>query len=187
MTYLQLLADVAEWMHRTDLTAVIPRFVELAEEKMNRQLRVRAMEVSLPETAIVDNKITLPANTLDVKVIWPSGFVNHPIKAQALESVIGSGVGASPTLYAYTGAQLQFNGGGSVQGVLYQRIPELSSVGSNWLSEAAPSAYLFGVLAEATLYTGGDASTWSSRFVSTIDELNGNNMRYSGPLVVRAR
>jgi len=100
---------------------------------------------------------------------------------------VGSGVSASPTLYAHVSNELQFNGGGSVQGVLYRKIPAIADVDSTWLSTSAPSVYLFGAMAEATLYTGGDPSLWSGRFINTIDELNGNDKRYSGPLVVRAR
>lgn len=187
MTFTQLQARIAAWMNRSDLTAVIPEFVELAEEKINRQLRVRGMEVALPETEIVDGKINLPSNTLDVKVIWCTNYPNHPLKAQALEAVVAAGLRASPNLYAHVSDELQFNGGGSVQGVLYQRVPAIGDSGSTWLSTSAPSVYLFGAMAEAVLYTGGDPSLWSGRFINTIDELNGNDKRYSGPLVVRAR
>lgn len=187
MNYSQIQARIAQWLNRTDMTAVIPTFIEMTEEKLNRQLRVRAMEVALPETEIVDNKITLPSSTADVKVLWPTTYPNTPLKAQALESVVGSGLGASPTIYAYTGNQLQFNGGGSVQGVLYQRIPSLATNTTNWLSLSAPSVYLFGGMAEAMMYMGGDPSIWSQRFVNVVDELIGNDQRYSGPLVVRAR
>jgi hypothetical protein len=187
MNYSQLQSRIAQWLNRTDMTAVIPTFISMTEEKLNRQLRVRAMEVALPETPIVDNKITLPANTADVKVLWPSTYPNTPLKAQALESVIGSGLGASPTMYAHTGDQLQFNGGGSVAGVLYQRIPAIATANTNWLSLSAPSVYLFGGMAEALMYMGGDPSIWSQRYVNVVDELIGNDQRYSGPLVVRAR
>lgn len=187
MNYTEIQAQIAAWLNRTDLNSVIPQFIALTEEKMNRQLRVRNMEIALAPTAIVDNRISLPANVIDVKVLWSTNYPNHPIKPQALESVINSGIGASPTMYAHNGAQLQFNGGGEVEGVLYQRIPALASSVTNWLSTSAPSAYLFGGLAEAMLYMGGDASVWSQRFVNVIDELNGNDKRYNGPLVVRAR
>lgn len=187
MTFSEIAAQVAQWLNRSDMTAVIPQFIELAEEKLNRQLRVRNMELALVSTPIVDNKISLPATAIDVKVIWSDSYPDHPLKPQALESVIGSGDGAYPSMYAFTGSQIQFNGGGSVSGVLFQRIPALQTNETNWLSTSAPSAYLFGALAEAMLYMGGDASVWSQRFVNVIDELNGNDKRYNGPLVARAR
>jgi hypothetical protein len=90
-------------------------------------------------------------------------------------------------MYAHTGNQLQFNGGGSVAGVLYQKLPAISAFDTNWLSLSAPSIYLFGGMAEAMMYMGGDPSIWSQRYVNVVDELIGNDQRYSGPLVVRAR
>ena len=127
MTYSELLAKVAAWLNRTDLTGVIPDFVELAEERINRHLRVRAMEVNLAATPIVDNEITLASDVLDVKTLWVPGYEGTPLKPQTLETVIANGVEGIPAIFAHkAGNVLRFDGSGSVQGVLYQRIPVLA-------------------------------------------------------------
>lgn len=187
MTYTEIQADIAQWMHRSDLAGVIPRFIELAEEKINRLLRVRAMEIALAETPIVANRITLAADVLDVKTLFIPGNERTPLTAQSFESVIANGPQGIPTIYAHQGAELVFDGGGSVQGVLYQRIPALASASSNWLSVTAPSAYLFGALEQAALYTRDDPSVWRATFESTLSDLAANDNRRSGPLVARAR
>jgi len=188
MTYSELLAKVAAWLNRTDLTGVIPDFVELAEERINRHLRVRAMEVNLAATPIVDNEITLASDVLDVKTLWVPGYEGTPLKPQTLETVIANGVEGIPAIFAHkAGNVLRFDGSGSVQGVLYQRIPVLATAGSNWLSNSAPSVYLFGALSEAALYIGGDPSVWEAKFQKALDEIHGNDKRFNGPLVVRAR
>lgn len=187
MTYTELQAQIAQWMYRSDLTAVIPTFIELAEERFNRHLRVRAMEVALPSTPIVDGRITLANDIADVKLLW-TGSEPRPLTAQSLDAVIASGQTGTPNIYARQGQVLEFNGGGSVSGVLYQKIPALSpSNATNWLSLQAPSAYLFGALVEAKIYIEADPSTMESRLQSILNELAGNDNRYPGPMVARVK
>lgn len=189
MTYAELLTKVSAWMNRDDLAAMIPDFVELAEERMNRYLRVRQMELALASTPIVAGQIAPAADVIDAKVLWVPGQEACPLKAQSLESVVANGADGTPTMYAWSGANLQFDGGGSVQGVLYVRIPALATASTNWLSIDAPSLYLFGAMAEAKLYVGDDtgAANWGARFQQVLDDLNGNDKRRSGPLVSRPR
>lgn len=190
-TYTELQAAVADWLNRSDLTARIPDFIALAEEKFDRRLRVRAMELPLAETAIVDGLISIPTNTLAVKTLWVTGYEGAPLKSQSLEAVIASGSDGVATLYAWQQTSWRFNGSGSVQGVLYRSIPRLAGVSSNWLLTAHPSAYLFASLAEAAVYMRDAESVllWSSRSDAVIDEIAGNQVRdtASGALVARAR
>lgn len=44
LDYVEVQAQVANWMNRDDLTAMIPDFIVLTEERMNRDLRTRQME-----------------------------------------------------------------------------------------------------------------------------------------------
>jgi hypothetical protein len=187
MTYSELLTNVAKWMNRDDLTAIIPDFVLLTEERINRALRVRQMEVTLAATPIVSNQIALASDIVDAKLLWV--LAGCPLKAQSLESVTANGATGTPSLYALSGGNLVFDGAGTVQGVLYQRIPALATSLSNWLSVAAPSLYLFGAMAEAKLYVGDEAGaqSWDARFQGALDELAGNDNRLQGPLVARAR
>lgn len=194
MNYAELQAKVAAWLHRSDLTAIIPDFIALAEERMNRDLRVRQMEVALSETAIVDNRIAVPAGTVGVKTLWVPGYESTPITTQSFESVLALSRGrvGMPTRWAWQGSDFFFDGTGSVQGALYQAIPALSdSDPSNWLIAAHPSAYLFGALYEAAIYVkdAEEESRYGGRFGAAIDAVNGGDMRdrLSGPLVARAR
>jgi hypothetical protein len=51
----ELKTAIANWLERGDLTSRIPEFVQLAEDRIGRELRVRAMEAS---TNIVLKKVT---------------------------------------------------------------------------------------------------------------------------------
>ncbi len=189
MNYTEIVDKVADWMNRGDLTARIPDFIALAEERMNRALRVRQMESSLAATAITDNLITPAADVIDVKALWVPNYERTPLKPQGLESVIAAGYEGTPTMYAWDGADLRFDGGGDVQGVLYVRIPALETADTNWISEGPWSLYLFGALMEAALFVKDEATaaSWDGRFAQTLEEVRGNDQRRSGPLVARAR
>lgn len=185
MTYSELLTRVASWIHRTDLSAEIPGFVELAEEEINRTLRVRQMETVLAATAISGNLITPAADVVDVKELWISGQANNEIKPQSLKTVVAENTHGLPTLYAWEGLDLRFNGAGSVEGVLYERVPALVDAGSNWLSVNAPSVYLFGALKYAKMFVGDDHTADEARFMQAMNDVGGNDQRRFGSLVSR--
>src|SRR5205085_11367804 len=96
-TYTGLQSSVANWLNRSDLTALIPDFITLAEERLNRALRVRQMEVSLDETAIADNIIAVPVGTVAVKSLWPSGYETAPLKHQSFDFVLSQGGAGVPS------------------------------------------------------------------------------------------
>jgi len=189
MNYSEISERVADWINRSDLSARIPYFIELAEERMNRALRVRQMELSMPATAITDNIIAPAADVIDVKALWVPNYERTPLSPQTLESVIAGGYQGTPTMWAWDGASLRFDGAGDVQGVVYVRIPALASSTTNWVSDGPWSLYLWGALMEASLFVknAADASTWEARFLQVLDELQGNERRRSGPMVARAR
>ena len=152
-TYATLQGDFSQWAHRDDLAAKVPTFVLLFETRVNRKLRVRQMETAYAAT-IVANKTTLPINWAAFKALWLTGSQQHAIQSQPLETVVDRARhSARPTMYAIEGQSARFDGSGDVSGVYYATIPGLVANGTNWLSVAAYDAYLFGVLAEASLFT----------------------------------
>lgn len=191
-TYSELQTAIAQWLHRTDLTSVIPDFIELTEEKLNRYLRTKDNELALSPTAIVNNRVTIPATAVAIKSLWLDGYEGSPLTAQTLETVIANGTQGLAAMYAWQGTELVFDGTGTVEGVLYQEIPALTiSNTSNWVLASAPSLYLFGALFEANLYVKSmdEAMMWKSRFDQVLAEVNSASAQglYSGPLVARAR
>lgn len=189
MNYTQLLSSVADLMHRSDLTSVIPNFVMIVEAKLNRHLRVRQMETVLAATPITDGVVTLASDIADVKSLWVPGYEGTPLKRQSIDSVISRQVQTLSTMYARRGARdLLFDGAGSVQGVLYQKIPALSDTNtSNWLLDDHPDVYLYGALVEASIYTKQDASVYSTQYQTALNEVASNEERFTGPLIARAR
>lgn len=59
--YSTLKQGIADWLARADLTGAIPTFIQLAEARINRDVRTRQTQ-SLVTGAAVDGVITLPAD-----------------------------------------------------------------------------------------------------------------------------
>jgi hypothetical protein len=192
-TYAQLQTAVASWLHRTDLADVIPDFITLAEERLNRTLRVRQMETVLAETTIEDgNLIAEPDGMVGVKTLWVPNYEGSPLKTQTYEYVVANDTETYPTHWAWVGDNLYFNGTGTVQGVYYTGIPALAEdATTNWLLTAHPSVYLRGALLEAAVYTRDPEGIafCQAAFDAIIADIMGSNARdiYSGPLQVRVR
>ena len=190
MTYSELIDKAATWAHRSDLAPLMPTFVELAEAKINRALRVRQMEGALTGTINAGNEIPLPADFQAVKTLYPVAFKNARIIPQTLEAVINSArVSGTPTLYAVTATALRFDGTGDVGGVYFKRIPGLQANGANWLSEASPDLYLWSVLAEVAAYTldtnqGAFYSAKAAEAMQNIQNADSRD-RFSGQLTAR--
>jgi len=187
MNYATLLSTVADWLHRDDLTAQIPAFIELAEERINRALRVRQMETVLAVTAITNNLITPAAGIVDVKLLWPSGYPNSEIKPQSLAMVLTGDMTSTATLYAWQATKIRFNGRGNVEGVLYSKVPSIATAGTTWLGDDHAGLYLYGALVQAAIFTKDDPTTWQALFDQAINEVNGNDQRRFGSMVARAR
>lgn len=190
-TYTELKSAVADWLHRSDLTSVIPDFITLAEERFNRKLRTRFQETSLASTGISNYQISIPANTVAVKQLWRvDGSDKLTLQAVDLEYVLGQQNG-SATCYAWEGSTWQFDGTGNVAGVLYRNIPDLASNSTNWLLTSHPSLYLYATLAEAAAYTREPESEamWRARAEGLMSELNRTAQAdaFSGPLTIRVR
>ncbi len=188
--YSELVASVSGWLNRTDAAARIPDFILLAEERMNRALRVRQMEVSLTPTTIASNVIAVPAGTVGVKTLWITGRQDDPLLARTYEFILTQGTQGVAKGWAWLGDNFYFDGPGDAAGVLYQAIPALNGTNTtNWLLTEHPSAYLYGALAEAFDWARNDKERdrWKGRFEAVLADIGGTDMRdrFSGPLVAR--
>jgi hypothetical protein len=188
-SYAGVLASLKNWLNRSDLDALLADFVVLAEEEMNRTLRVRQMETALAPTEIASGSITIPAGTAAIKTLWLSGRERDPMSPQSLDFVKANDYGGKATHFAWVGDQLYFNGTGTVNGILFQQIPTLSETNtSNWVLSVAPSCYLFGAMREAFDYVRDDTERdrWAARFLQVMDKINGADMRdrYSGQISI---
>lgn len=179
MSYATLTTSIEDWSHRKDLGAVIPSFIKNAEAYFNRRLRVRSMEASLAETALVSGALTLPADFLSFKAVWET-VNNKTIQPKTNEYIrtLDPVLADSPSFYALEGTTAIFwPTGGSVEGIYYKKIPDLQTNLTNWLDTDYADLYLYECLHHASVYMKNAQKALEYRSLSDriIDEINGEN------------
>lgn len=193
-SYNGLIASLEAWLNRTDLTALLPDFIALNEARLNRLLRVPAME----GTATYSNSTgtqALPVDYLAAREIKIDGLVANAMSPQQLHEQYQYTSAGTPVAYTITGTSLVLAPvpGSAVTITMdyYQRIPALTSVNtSNWLLTSYPDAYLYGTLAIAAAHLRDDenAANWKGAWDEVIAEIKlaGVKQRIpDGPLVQR--
>ena len=144
MNFTSLKTEVANYLHRTDLTAQIPLFIELAEAYLFRELRIKEMQISVSGTT-VGGYATLPAGFGSVARLT----VTYAGREQSLDymaspdaSVVGSGAEG----YSLENNKLRIWGASTGQAYTLYYIPAIvnlsPTVATNWLLDNAPELYL---------------------------------------------
>lgn len=182
-TYDGLVAGVASYLNRQDLSDMIPMFVSLAHSRLNMELRVRDMQTrAFADTT--DEYVMLPLDfeaPYSMELPEPDGwgepltfvsevqaaqFRNHGATGQTKwYTVFGDAFELIPAPPADTTLRLKY----------YASIPTLSeAVQSNWLLTKAPGAYLYGALMEAAPYLKNDERVpiWSAARQGIVDTLS---------------
>lgn len=154
-TYDQMIADVAKYLKRQDLAAMIPDFVMFAESYFDKNIYVNARRTTFTSTP-TENVFAVPS---DMKKAIQAYYLGRILDFFPLgfESAYAGGDG---NVIAH-GWQLMGNEitlsvpqlGQIFQLDYYTVLVGLSTGNeSNWLLEAAPDVYLAGVLYEAFSY-----------------------------------
>jgi len=184
-TYAELQTATANWLDRTDLTARIPEFIELAEANFNRVIRQPDMIAKDDSFSLAGRYTTLPTDTLEIIRI-----VVDLTPVIVLEYLTPEEISQRRIVMSSTGKPYYFTmiGGSSNQLeilpspdstytssiVYYTRIAALTdSATTNWLLDSHPDIYLFGTLVEAEPYLKNDERMpmWTSRLDKALNAL----------------
>lgn len=182
-TYDALKAAIAEWLARpgdATLTPFVGAFVTLAEARLNRRLRVRAMEAT--STLSLAGALTaLPTDFLELKGLRLAGgdrAVLPYAPPMVLDAVVQRTPTGRPRLHTLSGESVRVapvpDGACDVELTYYRRLPALSaSQPSNWLLAAAPDVYLYGSLLEAAPFLMSDERlpVWQAALESALRAL----------------
>lgn len=196
--YATLQTEIIGTLHRSDLGAQVPSFITLAEDKLNKRLRLRAMETRV--TASVSTEYaSLPDGFLSLRNIQLNSTPRVALQYATpeyldLQYPNGSSTG-QPKFYTLVGGEIQFapipDGTYTVEIDYYKKF-DLATDLTNWLLSNAPRCYYYGALMEASAYLVNDkrVGTWGQMLEVAINEVDlaDKNDRYpSGSgLVMRA-
>lgn len=190
--YSDLKSSIADWLVRSDLTAVIPDFIRLAEAQMERVLRVRQMMNRA--TANLDTEYSLlPGDFLAVRTYKLEG--SSPLEYVTSDWMDDQFVTTGePRYYTIVGNQIRVYPSPDTTYVgeltYYQKLNRLSNtVTSNWLLESSPDAYIYGALLQAAPYLQDDARApvWQGLYQSAIEALKSADVQSFGVLRTRTR
>lgn len=181
--YTDLQTSIASWLVRTDLTAVIPDFITLAEGRIARDLRLRRQVTSVNLSTVASTQtVALPSDFLEAENLsitsgYPPGalsvvtpeildrtFPNNILAGQpVVYAIIGDNLAFGPTPDAVYTVKLQY----------YQRFEALSTAGTNWLLTNHPSLYLNACLVEGHAYLQDEAKAraYNERYAADVEML----------------
>lgn len=200
-SYATLQSEVADFINRSDLTAKMPLFVQLAEATFNRVLRTLPQQAEVTLDLDSEAAVTLPATATEVISVAVREDVDRllqyvtPAQYVAIrERSAASGPAQGYTILAGR-IKLAPGAGNATQVRLayYEKLAPLSDTNpSNWLLERAPDAYLYGTAAQAMAYLRDSeaAATFENAKGTVLQALieEDKGQRYNGsPLLMRAR
>lgn len=180
--YTDLLASVASWMNRTDMTAVIPDFVTIAESRIARDLRHRKqLTQSTLTTSTTTRAVSLPSGWLEFSNLTIDGTPDTILQAVTTEHLNAnypeSGYSAKPIVFAVEGDSVLFgplpDSAYTVNIDYFARFPALATNATNWLMTNHPKVYLAACMAEAASFTFDPqrAAEWNAIYKGEIAEL----------------
>lgn len=172
--YTSLKTEIASWLHRADLTADIPGFIQFGENRIYRDLRVKQMETAL-SSAISSGVIAVPTGYKEMKFAYVNStpvqrlqrkdaewiYLNYPTRSS-------DGV---PQFFAREASNFIFgpypDSTYTIKGVYYKQLDALSgSNTTNWLITDVPELLLFASLCEAAPWLDQDnrITIWERKY-----------------------
>ncbi len=185
-SYSTLKTAVGDWLARSDLTTVIDDFIDLAEARINRDLRVSAMETAL-SSAISSGVIAVPTGFLEFLTVYVDGSPTKRLEMKSAEWIYGNYPSresdGKPSFIAREGSNFIFgpypDSAYTIKGTYYAKLSPLGdgtggTVTTNFLITDAPDLILYGALVESAPYIGEDArmNLWESRYQSALETAN---------------
>ena len=181
--YGELKSAVADFLNRSDLTSVIPTFIDFAEAEFNRNLRVRQM-VTRAE-AVIDTRFSaVPADFIEAKdlvivtgnPVTPLQFVTQQEMAQLRNTSITSA--GKPKYFSVVGGQFEVaptpDSVYSLEMSYFGQIDALTDDGdTNWLLREYPDIYLYTSLMHSAPYLKDDEriTVWAQLAAKGKEEL----------------
>jgi hypothetical protein len=191
-TFTELKDAVADWLDRSDLTVRIPDFIALAETRINRELRIRPMEVrSTMETVSGQQYFNLPGGYIQMRNIQLNTNPTTPLEyitPEMLDRLYGSSTTGKPRAYTLIGDEIQLapipDSAYTLEMAFYEKFTSLGdgtsgTVTSNWLTLNAPDVLLYGALMEAEPFIKNDERipVWLQAFRDGIKKLQDADAR----------
>lgn len=173
--YSDLKTSVANYLGRSDLTAVIPDFIAFAEARLSRQLQTRQMLKSATSNTVAgDARVALPTDFQQIRDLHLQGNPRSPVtymSPSAFNRNARADVSGKPVFYTVLGTEFEFapiaDAVYTLEILYYAKPTVLSATNpSNVFLANYPDALLYASLMEAEPYLINDArvQTWATLY-----------------------
>lgn len=198
--YATLVTAIQDYLARSDLATFVPNFLQNAEQKIYRSLRIRPMETALSVT-IASGVAALPADYLDLKYAYvnasPVKFLERVTPEEIYRNYPTRSSSGQPHWIAREAENFIFgpypDSTYAIAGIYYKQLTILSASNTtNWFTTNAVDVLLYGALLEAQPFLMNDKRipVWQALFEQSIATIDGQDRRerHSGStLQVRAQ
>lgn len=173
--YSDLQATIASYLARSDLAVQIPDFIQLAETRLRRELRIRQMlKVVTTTTTNGDGTVQLPSDFLQMRDLHidtnPIQTIEYVSPSNFYRNTYSTTIGL-PRQYTILAQEFQFapkpDSEYTLQMLYYCAPAYLSNANpSNVFLANCPDLLLYGALGEAEPYLMNDQrlATWASMY-----------------------
>lgn len=193
-TYAELQSAVVDWAYRTDITARVPDFIQLAESDM--QVRCKLLDFEASATVAMTAGVgALPTGFNGMRAAYWDGDTKVPLRyitPDRYDALSSSGTGV---WYTITGTQIKTapqTDGNVVMTYKARFTPLSASNTTNVILTNYPDAYLHGALLQFAMWAKdkGRAADEAALFEASIERIktDNNQRKYAGAsLAVRPR
>ena len=161
-TFTDLKTSVANYLNRNDLTTVIPDFVTLTENRLNRDLRVRTNLTRAETTTTTGTAFyNLPSDLIELRNITydrtSSSSALEYLSPESLSREYGGYTSGMPRAYTNLGKDIKLaptpDGAYTININYFKKLNTLSDANAtNLILTEFPELYLFGACLEGAIY-----------------------------------
>lgn len=198
-SYSDLQTTIASYLARSDLTAMIPTFIDFAESRLSRELRTRQMLKNVTSPMVAgEAKVALPNDFLSIRDIFIQGNPRTGVtyfSPSSFTRETRADQSGKPIEYTIYGTDFVFSpipdGAYTLELLYYARPSRLDEdTSSNVFLANYPDALLYASLLEAEPYLMNDTrvNTWGTMYDRAINSINSADDagEYSGvPLAIK--
>jgi len=183
-SYLNLQTAIADLLNRSDLTDVIPDFIDLTEAELGRILQGRPMRTSLSVTYDTSGSLSVPVDFVrPVTLTLETSLYNWPIEVKPYDYLVqkrGQLVTGPPRYVTLVGDTFQFapvaDSDTAYTGTLVYDAalaPLTSTQTTNWVLTNHPDVYLYGAAFHSAPYLKDDdrMPLWESLYRKALDQI----------------
>lgn len=196
-TYANFQLAIANMAHRSDLTAVLPDLIALAEVRINGDIDARMQDVKTTLSTVANvETIALPSDCINIRHLSVAVAPVQTLQYETPDTLYvanSSGVAGVPNAYTVSGSTAILRpipDAVYTLDIIYKgRVPALSATNTtNYLLTTYPKVYVAAVMLEVGQYTRDAAleTQWEAQYRLAIQSVNSQDWSIASTMRVKS-